>query len=100
MINQKISAKKWFQIKRKCRCSKKRNELLEEVKVISAKGLKQDLTNKDSILDGAKYFSSGLLQNYLVFISADKYVERFIGSQPIYSWKSKGIPKEIIKNMP
>ena len=47
----------------------KLSELSEEVKAISTKGLTKDLLNKSSILNGAKYFSSGILQNYLVFIS-------------------------------
>ena len=41
---------------------------MEKVKAISAKGLTKDLINKFSILNGVKYFSSGLFQNYLVFI--------------------------------
>ena len=43
------------------------NELSEKVKRISAKGLTKDLINKSSILNGAKYFPSGIFQNYLVF---------------------------------
>ena len=39
------------------------NELSEKVKSISAKGSTKDLINKFSILNGAKYFSSGILQN-------------------------------------
>ena len=31
---------------------------------ISTKGLTKDLINKFSILNGAKYFSSGILQSY------------------------------------
>ena len=41
----------------------KLNELSEKVKLISTKGLTKYLINKYSILDGAKYFSSGILQN-------------------------------------
>ena len=44
------------------------NELPKKVKAISTKGLTKDLINKFSILNGAKYFSSGIFQNYLVFI--------------------------------
>ena len=43
------------------------NELSKKVKAISTKGLTKDLINKCSILNGAKYFSSGIFQNYLVF---------------------------------
>ena len=41
----------------------KLNELSEKVKLISTKGLTKYLINKYSILDSAKYFSSGILQN-------------------------------------
>ena len=44
----------------------KLNKLLKKVKEISTKGLTRDLINKISILNGAKYFSSGIFQNYLV----------------------------------
>ena len=44
----------------------KLNELLKKVKEISTEGLTRDLINKISILNGAKYFSSGIFQNYLV----------------------------------
>ena len=53
------------------------------------------MINKCRILNGAKYFSSGTLQNYLVFISADKYIEFFIGVQKYFSWKSKGMSEDI-----
>ena len=39
------------------------NELSKKVKAISAKGLTKGLINKSSILNGAKYFSSGICQN-------------------------------------
>ena len=39
------------------------NKLLKQVKAISTKGLTKDLIEKFSILNGAKYFSSGILQN-------------------------------------
>ena len=41
---------------------------IKKVKPISTKGLKKYLLNKFSILNGAKYFSPGIFQNYLVFI--------------------------------
>ena len=40
----------------------------KEDKAISTKSLTKDLTNKFSILNGAKYFSKGIFQNYVVFI--------------------------------
>ena len=41
------------------------------------KGLTKKLIDKFSILNGAKYFSSGIFQNYLVFIPAKKKEENF-----------------------
>ena len=48
------------------------NELSTKVKAISTKGLTKDLINKFIILNGSKYFSSRIFQNYLVFIPAKK----------------------------
>ena len=59
------------------------NELSKKVKAISTKGLTKDLIDKFSILNGAKYFSSGIFQNYLVFIPAKKYIKYFSGITPI-----------------
>ena len=78
----------------------KLDELSEKVEIISTKGFPKDLMNGYSILKGAKYFSSGVLQNYLVFISANKCNESFSGAQKIYSWKSKGMSEESIKIPP
>ena len=64
------------------------------------KGLTKDLINEYSILNCAKHFSSGILQNCLIFISANKYIKTFSGNPQIYSWKSKGISEESIKNYP
>ena len=50
--------------------------------------------------NGAKHFSSGVFQNYLVFISASKYIGCLdSGTQEIYSLKSKGMPEESIRNL-
>ena len=65
---------------------------------ISAKGLTKDLIDKFSILNGAKYFSTGLFQSQLVFIPAKKYIKYFSGTTRIESWKSSGISEESIKN--
>ena len=46
----------------------------KKIKAISTKGLTEDQVSKFSILNGAKYFSSGIIQNYLVFIPAKKYI--------------------------
>ena len=55
---------------------------MEKFKGISSKVLTKDLINKFSILNGAKYFSSGMFQNYLVFIPAKKYVIYFSCTTP------------------
>ena len=52
-----------------------------------------------SILNGAKYFSSGIFQNYLVFIPAKKYIKYFSGTTWIESWKSNGMSEESIENI-
>ena len=71
-----------------------------ELNELSEKGAKKDLTNKYSIFNGAKYFSSGVLQNYLVFISFNKYIKFLNKTQKISLRKSKGMSKESIKNPP
>ena len=43
---------------------------------MSTKGVTKDLKNRFSILNGGKYFSSGIFQNYLVFISTKIYISR------------------------
>ena len=48
------------------------NELSRKVKAISTKRSTKDLINKFNILNGAKYFSSEIFQNYLVFKPAKK----------------------------
>ena len=60
------------------------NELSKKVKAISTKGLTKDLINKFSILNGAKYFSLGIFQNYLVFIPAINYLKYFHAITRIY----------------
>ena len=57
------------------------------------------MINKFSILNGAKYFSSGIFQNYLAFIPAINYIKYFHGTSLIYSWKSNGMSEESIKNI-
>ena len=58
----------------------KLNQLPKKVKAISTKGLAKNLKNRFSILNGAKNFSSGIFQNYLVFMSAKTYFQYFIGT--------------------
>ena len=43
----------------------------KKVKLISTKGLIEDLITKYSILNAAKYIPWGVFQNYLAFISAN-----------------------------
>ena len=57
------------------------------------------LIDKFSILNGAKYFSLGIFQNYLVFIPAIKYIKYFHATTRIYLWKSNGMSKESIENI-
>ena len=54
------------------------NEISKKFKAKSTKGLTKDLINKFSILNGAKYFPSGIFQNYLAFIPATKKVSILI----------------------
>ena len=57
------------------------------------------MINKFSILNGAKYFSSGIFQNYLVFMPAKKYIKYFSGTTRINSWKYNGMSEENIENI-
>ena len=75
------------------------NELSTKVEAVTTKGLTKDLTNKYKILSGGKYFSSGILQNYLVFISAKKYFKFFSRTTQNYSRKSNGMSEESIENI-
>ena len=71
----------------------------KKVEAISRKGLTKDLINKFSILNGAKYFSPGIFQNYLVFIPAKKYIKYFSGTTWIDSWKSNKMPEGNIEKI-
>ena len=52
----------------------------KKVKAIPTKGLIKDLINKFSALKGAKYFFSGIFQNYLVFMPTEKYQKKVIAN--------------------
>ena len=52
---------------------------------IPTNGLIKDLRNKFSILNGAKYFSLEIFQNYLVFIPSKTYMKYFISTTRIES---------------
>ena len=60
------------------------NQLSKKITAISTKRLTKDLINKFSILNGVKYFSSRIFQNYLVFIPAKKYMKYFSGMIRIF----------------
>ena len=75
------------------------NEISRKVKAISTKGLTKDLINIFSILNGAKYFSSEIFQNYLVFIPAKIYMKYFSCTSWIASWKPNGMSEENIENI-
>ena len=78
--------------------NKWKNDLSEKVKLISTKRINR--FDKYRILNGAKYFFSDVLQNYLIYISANKYIEFFSGTLEIYSWNTTGISKENNENPP
>ena len=52
-----------------------------------------------NILNGAKYFSSGLFQNHLLFTPAKKYVKYFNSTTRLDSRKSNGMSEEDIGNI-
>ena len=57
------------------------------------------MINKFSILNGSKYFYSGIFQNCLVFIPTKKYIKYFSGTNLINSWKSNGMSEKNIGNI-
>ena len=75
------------------------NELSKQVKGISTKRLKKYLIDKFNIANGPKYFSSGIFQNYLVFVPAKTYIKNFSDTTRIDSWKSNGVSEEKIENI-
>ena len=75
------------------------NELSKQVKGISTKRLKKYLIDKFNIANGPKYFSSGIFQNYLVFVPGKTYIKNFSGTTRIDSWKSNGVSEEKIENI-
>ena len=72
-------------------------KLSKKVKAISTKGLTKDLIDKFSILNGAKDFSLGIYQNYLLFIPTKKYIKYFSGTTRVESWKSNGMSEESLE---
>ena len=57
------------------------------------------MINGYKILNGAKYFSWGIFQNYLVFMPAKKYIKYFSGTTRINLWKSNGMSEENIESI-
>ena len=57
------------------------------------------MINQFSIFNRAKYFSSGIFQNYLVFISAKKFIKYFGSTTRIDSWKSNRMSEGNIENI-
>ena len=57
------------------------------------------MINKFSILNGTKYFSSGIFQNCLVFIPTKKYITYFHATPRIHSWSSNRMSEESIENI-
>ena len=52
-----------------------------------------------SFLNGAKYFSPGIIQNYLVFTPVKKCIKYFSGTTRVELWKSNGMSEESIENI-
>ena len=57
------------------------------------------MINKFSILNGAKYFSSWIFQNYLAFIPDQKYTKYFNSTNQTYLYKSNRMSWENIENI-
>ena len=69
-------------------------QTIKKVKAIPTKGLTKDWIDEFSIINGEKYFSLGIFQNYLVFIPAIKWIKYLYGFSQIYSWKSNGMSEK------
>ena len=72
---------------------------MKKDKATSTKGLKKDLIHKLGILNKAKYFSTGIFQNYFVFIPAKKFIKYFCGTTRIDLPKSNEMSEENIENI-
>ena len=57
------------------------------------------MINKISILNGTKYFSSGMFQTYLVSIPSHKFIKYFNGTTWIHLWESNRMSEENIENI-
>ena len=63
------------------------------------KRINKKLIDKLSFLNRAKYFSSGISQNYLVVIPDIKYIKYFHVTITVHSWNSNGMLEESIENI-
>ena len=61
------------------------------------KWIDKDLMNKFKILNGAKYFSFGIFQNYLVFFPATKYIKYFHAATRIIRGNLMECQKKVLK---
>ena len=77
------------------------NDLSDEVKLISSKGLTKDLINGHSILSGTKHFSEeDGSHNYLVSQPVFKYFKTLTNNDMVMAWKPKVLSDESIKPPP
>ena len=72
------------------------NELSKKVKAISTTGLTKKLINT-FILNGAKYFSLGIFQNYLLFVPTKKYIKYFSGTTGVTIGNLMECQKKVLK---
>ena len=75
------------------------NELSKKVEAISTKRLTKELINGYKILNGARYFSSGALQNNLIYFSYKIFFRFFTNTSKVLSCKSIGLSEESIENI-
>ena len=57
------------------------------------------MINEFSIRNGAKYFSEGIFQSYLLYLPLKKYIKYFSETTRFNSWKCNGISEENIENL-
>ena len=57
------------------------------------------MINTYKFLNGAKYFTSDIWKNYLVFIPVNKYFNFFDNTPEMYPWKSNGMSEESIESI-
>ena len=55
--------------------------------------------NGYKILNTAKYLSSGIIQNYLIYLSTKKICTFFTNTSKVLSWKSKWLSEESTRNI-